>query len=107
MWSSNSTKPQTILVDVLKSFGGDDNNVKRMMVAGSNGFFINISQVSVSVGQQSVEGRRISFGFKHRTLPHFTKDDFSPEARGFVRTHIFGVSLRESSSSTPRLNEKV
>ena len=62
----------------------EDNNVKQMVVAGSRGSFINISQMSVCVGQQSVEGKRIPFGFKHRTLPHFTKDDFSPEARGFV-----------------------
>jgi len=40
--------------------------------------------MSVCVGQQSVEGRRIPFGFRHRTLPHFTKDDFSPESRGYV-----------------------
>ncbi|KAH9016312.1 hypothetical protein EDB85DRAFT_1898186 [Lactarius pseudohatsudake] len=34
---------------------------------------------------KSVEGRHVLlFGFKHRTLPHFTKDDFSPEAQGFV-----------------------
>ncbi|KAH8115265.1 hypothetical protein DFH11DRAFT_1726131 [Phellopilus nigrolimitatus] len=50
----------------------EDNNVKQMVVAGSK------------VGQQSVEGKRIPFGFRHRTLPHFTKDDFSPEVRGFV-----------------------
>ena len=54
----------------------DDNNVKQMVVAGSKGSFINISQMSVCVGQQSVEGRRIPFGFRHRTLLHFTKNDF-------------------------------
>ncbi len=73
-----------------------DNNVRQMMVAGSNGSFINISQVSVSVGQQSVEGRRISFGFKHRTLPHFTKDYFSPEARDFVEnSYLRGLTPQE------------
>ena len=40
--------------------------------------------MSVCVGQQSVEGRHIPFGFRHHTLPHFTKDDFSLEARDFV-----------------------
>lgn len=61
-----------------------DNNVKQMVVAGSKGSFINISQMSACVGQQIVEGKRCPFGFKYRTLPHFTKDDYSPEARGFV-----------------------
>ncbi|CAF3647363.1 unnamed protein product [Rotaria sp. Silwood1] len=36
------------------------------------------------VGQQNVEGKRIPFGFKHRTLPHFIKDDYGPEAKGFI-----------------------
>jgi len=49
----------------------EDNNVKQMVTAGSKGSFINISQMSICVGQQSVEGRRIPFGFRHCTLPHF------------------------------------
>ncbi|KZT42808.1 beta and beta-prime subunits of DNA dependent RNA-polymerase [Sistotremastrum suecicum HHB10207 ss-3] len=74
----------------------NDNNVKQMVVAGSKGSFINISQMSVCVGQQSVEGKRIPFGFKHRTLPHFTKDDFSPEARGFVEnSYLRGLTPQE------------
>ncbi len=36
------------------------------------------------VGQQNVEGKRIPFGFVDRTLPHFLKDDYGPESRGFV-----------------------
>lgn len=74
----------------------EDNNVKQMVVAGSKGSFINISQMSVCVGQQSVEGRRIPFGFRHRSLPHFTKDDFSPESRGFVEnSYLRGLTPQE------------
>ncbi|KZT68820.1 DNA-directed RNA polymerase II, subunit 1 [Daedalea quercina L-15889] len=74
----------------------EDNNVKQMVTAGSKGSFINISQMSVCVGQQIVEGRRIPFGFRHRTLPHFTKDDFSPEARGFVEnSYLRGLTPQE------------
>jgi DNA-directed RNA polymerase II subunit RPB1 len=52
--------------------------------------------MSVCVGQQSVEGRRIPFGFRHRTLPHFTKDDFSPESRGFVEnSYLRGLTPQE------------
>jgi len=36
------------------------------------------------LGQQNVEGRRIPFGFERRSLPHFSKDDYGPESRGFV-----------------------
>ena len=38
----------------------EDNNVKQMVVAGSKGSFINISQMSVCVGQQSIEFRSVS-----------------------------------------------
>lgn len=35
-------------------------------------------KVIACVGQQNVEGKRIPFGFRHRTLPHFIKDDYGP-----------------------------
>ncbi|XP_068728449.1 DNA-directed RNA polymerase II subunit RPB1-like [Montipora capricornis] len=60
------------------------NNFKAMVVSGSKGSKINISQVIAVVGQQNVEGKRIPFGFRHRTLPYFIKDDYGPESRGFV-----------------------
>ncbi|TFK81332.1 hypothetical protein K466DRAFT_455382, partial [Polyporus arcularius HHB13444] len=56
----------------------EDNNAEQMVVAGSKGSFINISQMSACVGHQLVEGKRIPFGFRHRNLHHFAKDDFSP-----------------------------
>ena len=34
----------------------EDNNVKQMVTTGSKGSYINISQMSVCMGQQSVEG---------------------------------------------------
>ncbi|GKC31291.1 DNA-directed RNA polymerase II subunit 1 isoform X1, partial [Tanacetum coccineum] len=60
----------------------ESNNLKAMVTAGSKGSFINISQMTVCVGQQNVEGKRIPFGFMDWTLPHFTKDDYGPESRG-------------------------
>ncbi|KAG2051488.1 beta and beta-prime subunits of DNA dependent RNA-polymerase, partial [Suillus hirtellus] len=47
----------------------NNNNVKQMVTAGSKGSYINISQMSVCVRQQSVEGCRIPFRFHHHTLP--------------------------------------
>lgn len=48
------------------------------------------------VGQQNVEGKRIPFGFKHRTLPHFIKDDYGPESRGFVEnSYLAGLTPTE------------
>lgn len=65
------------------------NNFKAMVVSGSKGSKINISQVIACVGQQNVEGKRIPFGFRHRTLPHFTKDDYGPESKGWAKILYF------------------
>lgn len=74
----------------------DLNNAIQMARSGSKGSAINISQMTAVVGQQSVEGKRIPFGFKYRTLPHFTKDDYSPEARGFVEnSYLRGLTPAE------------
>lgn len=74
----------------------DVNNAVVMARSGSKGSSINISQMTALVGQQVVEGKRIPFGFKYRTLPHFTKDDYSPEARGFVEnSYLRGLTPSE------------
>ncbi|KAJ5388411.1 hypothetical protein N7509_010952 [Penicillium cosmopolitanum] len=74
----------------------DINNAIQMSRSGSKGSIINISQMTAVVGQQSVEGKRIPFGFKYRTLPHFTKDDYSPESRGFVEnSYLRGLTPTE------------
>ncbi|WVO13428.1 hypothetical protein L204_101043 [Cryptococcus depauperatus] len=73
-----------------------DNNVKQMVVSGAKGSFINISQMSGVVGQQFVEGKRIAFGFRHRSLPHFSRDDYGPESRGFVEnSYLRGLTPQE------------
>jgi DNA-directed RNA polymerase II subunit RPB1 len=48
------------------------------------------------VGQQNVEGKRIPFGFNKRSLPHFAKDDYGPESKGFViNSYFLGLSPSE------------
>uniref|UniRef100_A0A1I8H8Q8 DNA-directed RNA polymerase subunit n=1 Tax=Macrostomum lignano TaxID=282301 RepID=A0A1I8H8Q8_9PLAT len=72
------------------------NNFNAMVVSGAKGSKINISQVIACVGQQNVEGKRIPFGFCHRTLPHFIKDDYGPESRGFVEnSYLAGLTPTE------------
>ncbi|XP_067948896.1 DNA-directed RNA polymerase II subunit RPB1-like [Watersipora subatra] len=72
------------------------NNFKNMVVSGAKGSKINISQVIACVGQQNVEGKRIPFGFRHRTLPHFIKDDYGAESRGFVEnSYLAGLNPTE------------
>jgi DNA-directed RNA polymerase II subunit RPB1 len=67
-----------------------------MVNAGSKGSDINISQMISCLGQQTVDGKRIPYGFENRTLPHYTKFDDSPKARGFVESSfISGLSPEE------------
>jgi DNA-directed RNA polymerase II subunit RPB1 len=63
-----------------------DNRFVIMVNAGSKGSEINISQMISCLGQQVVEGKRIPYGFENRTLPHYTKYDDSPGARGFIES---------------------
>ncbi|KGG50760.1 DNA-directed RNA polymerase [Mitosporidium daphniae] len=79
----------------------EQNNVKQMVVAGSKGTFINLSQMTACVGQQTVEGSRIPMSFgggggASRTLPHFLKSDDGPESRGFVEnSYLRGLTPQE------------
>jgi DNA-directed RNA polymerase II subunit RPB1 len=74
----------------------DLNNAITMARAGSKGSTINIAQMTAIVGQQAVEGKRIPFGFKYRTLPHFAKDDYSAPSRGFVEnSYLRGLTPTE------------
>jgi DNA-directed RNA polymerase II subunit RPB1 len=73
----------------------DFNRFKAMVISGANDSSINISPVIACVGQQTVEGKRIAFAFKHRTLPHFIKDDYGPEAKGFVENSYLGLTPLE------------
>jgi DNA-directed RNA polymerase beta' subunit len=63
-----------------------DNRFVTMVNSGSKGTDINISQMTSCLGQQAIDGKRIPYGFDSRTLPHFTKYDDSPDARGFVES---------------------
>tara|TARA_B100000927_G_scaffold291714_2_gene296029 strand:- start:5059 stop:9582 length:4524 start_codon:yes stop_codon:yes gene_type:complete len=67
-----------------------NNRFVTMVNAGSKGSDLNISQMISCLGQQNVDGKRIPYGFENRTLPHFTKFDDSPEARGFVESSFIG-----------------
>jgi DNA-directed RNA polymerase II subunit RPB1 len=73
-----------------------DNRFVIMVNAGSKGSDLNISQMISCVGQQNVDNKRIPYGFENRTLPHFTKFDDSPSARGFVEnSFISGLTPEE------------
>lgn len=80
----------------MENISDADNRMMNMINSKSKGNLINVSQMIGSVGQQSVEGKRIMYGFDNRTLPHFTKYDDGPESRGFVEnSFIKGLTAQE------------
>ena len=67
-----------------------NNRFVNMVNAGSKGSDLNISFMISCLGQQTVNGKRIPYGFEHRTLPHFNKYDDSLSSRGFVESSYIG-----------------
>jgi len=76
--------------EVVKKEFPEENPVSHMIKSGSVGNIINITQMSCSVGQQDLEGKRIDIGYNERTLPFFKKGDLSPRARGFINSSFMG-----------------
>jgi DNA-directed RNA polymerase subunit A' len=62
------------------------NSTMTMARAGAGGNILNFAQMSSCVGQQALGGRRITNGYRDRTLSIFKKHDLGPEAHGFVRS---------------------
>ncbi len=63
-----------------------DNSAVIMARSGARGSFLNLTQMTGCVGQQSVRGERIMRGYSDRTLPHFQAGDLGADARGFVES---------------------
>lgn len=61
-----------------------ENPINSMIASRSRGNIINITQIACSVGQQALWSKRISLGYKNRTLSCFREHDLSPKARGFI-----------------------
>ncbi|NDB30481.1 hypothetical protein EB151_13160, partial [archaeon] len=80
----------------LSQIDENKNRMINMVKSGSKGKETNVAQMIACVGQQNVDGKRITYGFTDRTLPHFTKYDDGPEARGFVKnSFISGLTPQE------------
>ncbi|MEK6860361.1 MAG: DNA-directed RNA polymerase subunit A' [Nanoarchaeota archaeon] len=56
-----------------------------MALSGAQGKLLNLAQMAACVGQQALRGKRISTGYRRRTLPMFKENDLSPKARGFIK----------------------
>ena len=64
--------------------------------SGSKGNTNNIQEIMGLVGQQTIAGKRVQYGFTDRTLPHFARFDNGVDARGFIRnSFIEGLNPSE------------
>ena len=82
--------------DAAKGSLSSENRLVAMINSGSKGDWINIAQMIACLGQQSIENKRIAYGFTDRTLPHYKKYDDGAEARGFIESSfIRGLTPQE------------
>jgi DNA-directed RNA polymerase beta' subunit len=80
----------------ISCFDARSNRMLNMIRGGSKGGPVNFTQMVACVGQQTIDSGRVPDGFENRTLPHYTKFDDGPEARGFVEhSFIHGLTPQE------------
>lgn len=90
---------QKIFTILREDFGKKSMNLNRFMensgiimaASGSKGSINNLSQMSLCLGQQSVNGERIKNGFQKRVLPHFfpKKINLKYSKNGFIARSFF------------------
>ena len=56
---------------------------------GARGNILNMVQMSMFLGQQSVRGKRPTRGYNGRMLPYFKKNTKDPKSKGFVTSSFF------------------
>lgn len=73
---------KTLPRGLMKQF--PDNNFSTIVLTGAKGSVVNQSQVSLMLGQQELEGRRVPVMLTGKTLPSFIPYDPNPRAGGLV-----------------------
>ena len=76
-----------------------ENNFFKCATSGSKGNTGNILQIMGVWGQSLLMGSRIKKSVEQRTLPHFHRNDDTPEARGFIfNNYVTGLMVTNSFS---------
>ena len=77
-------KARNKIANIVSDSATRDTHIEVMVKSGAAGKFINLTQMAATVGQQALRGKRISKGYKERTLSSFKKGDLTAPARGFI-----------------------
>ena len=73
------------LIPVLSNIDTEKNNLYKLISSGTKGKYLNLMQISSSIGQTSIGGRRMPENFTFgRTMPYFERFSTDPLSKGFV-----------------------
>jgi DNA-directed RNA polymerase subunit A' len=70
---------------VVEEFADPKTGIGIMASSGARGKLIHLAQMAGCVGQQAIRGKRITRGYKDRTLPHFKRGTLGPDEHGFIK----------------------
>ncbi len=79
---------------VMSSLDHENNNLYKLMASGTKGKPTNILQISSSIGQMNIKGKRMAKTFDFgRAIPYFRRFHDEPQAVGFIPdSYVTGVS---------------
>ena len=80
--SSSKLQGKCMPSELIKRF--PNNNFRAMVVTGAKGTMVNHNQVSLMLGQQVLEGRRVPLTALGKSAPSFDPYDPSPRANGLI-----------------------
>ena len=70
---------------VLMNIDVENNNLYKLISTGTKGKYLNLMQISSSIGPTSIGGDLMAQNFAYgRTLPYFERFNSNPQSRGFV-----------------------
>ncbi len=66
-----------------------DNSIYTLITSGAKGTNDDLSAIRGFIGQTTIMGQRVQYGYSRRTLPHFSKDDLGARSRGFISNSYY------------------
>ncbi|MFQ6087505.1 MAG: DNA-directed RNA polymerase subunit A', partial [Candidatus Methanofastidiosia archaeon] len=72
--------------EVAEEYLGLERTAVIMAKTGAKGNMLDLTQMTACLGQMSVRGKRLSRGYRKRSLSHFKRGELKAHARGFVRS---------------------
>ncbi|MFQ5892391.1 MAG: DNA-directed RNA polymerase subunit A', partial [Candidatus Methanofastidiosia archaeon] len=72
--------------EVAEEYLGLERTAVIMAKTGAKGNMLDLTQMTACLGQMSVRGKRLSRGYRKRSLSHFKRRELKAHARGFVRS---------------------